>query len=243
MQVYAIAIQKGGTAKTTTAAILSQAAAVKNKRVLAIDLDPQANLTFTLGADANSKGSFELITGAASAADVIQHLNCNIDVIAASWNLSTLKTERGSAKRLQTALEPLKSSYDVIFIDTPPTIGELQYNALQAATGLIIPLQADIYNLQSLYQIADTAKQFQNSNPALTNLYFIITQADSRSTLARQMQQSITIKANALDIKYIGAVRSAVAVKEAATVQQSIYEYAPKSKPAEDYLAILEQLI
>ena len=73
------------------------------------------------------------------------------DVIAASWNLSTITTGRGTARRLQRALEPVKENYDLITIDTPPTAGELQYNAMQAATGLIIPLQADIYNMQSLY--------------------------------------------------------------------------------------------
>lgn len=242
MQIYTVAIQKGGTAKTTTAAILSQAAAAKGKKVLAIDLDPQANLTFTLKADANKPGSYELITGVSDAAAVIQTVN-DIDVIAASWNLSTLTTSTGSAKRLHDALEPIKGNYDICFIDTPPTIGELQYNALMAATGLIIPLMADIYNLQSLYQIADTAKAIQKSNPALKNLYFLLAQFDGRSTLSKQMQQTITIKANALDIKYIGAVRSAIAVKEAATLQQSLYGYAPNSKPAQDYLQILEQLI
>ena len=241
MKVYAVAIQKGGTAKTTTAAILAAAAASKGKKVLVIDLDPQANLTFTLGADANQQGSYEVITGTTSAADAIQHVN-GIDIIAASWNLATIKMD-DNAKRLHDALEPIKKKYDIVFIDTPPTIGALQFNALMAATGLIIPLEADIYNLQSLYQIAETANRIQQKNTALKDLCFILTKFDNRSTLTRQMQQTITVKANSLNIRYIGSVRPAIAVKEAATLQKSIYEYAPKSKPAQDYLAILEQII
>lgn len=242
MKIYAIANQKGGTAKTTTAAILAQAAASKGKRVLIVDLDPQTNLSLALGADTNQKGSYEVITGTATAAEAIQSKN-NIDILAASWNLASLKTTKGSATRLNDALEAIKRKYDLVFIDTPPTIGELQYNALMAATAVIIPLEADIYNLQSLIQIQETIKNFQDTNKNLKNVYFILTKFDSRSTLARQMQQTITVKANALDIKFLGSVRNAIAVKEAATLQQSIYEYAPKSKPAQDYLEILEQLI
>lgn len=242
MKVYAIVNQKGGTAKSTTAAILAQAAASKGKKVLCIDLDPQTNLSLALGADTSQKGSYEVITGTATADEATQN-NGNIDIIAASWNLASLKTTSGSATRLQDALKTSKKKYDLVFIDTPPTIGEQQYNALMAATAVIIPLEADIYNLQSLYQLANTIKQFQQSNKALKNSYFILTKFDNRSTLTRQMQQTITVKANALDIKFLGCVRTAIAVKEAATLQQSIYEYAPKSKPAQDYLEILEQLI
>ena len=137
---------------------------------------------------------------------------------------------------------PLKKEYDLIVIDTPPTAGELQYNALQAATGLIIPLQADIYNLQSLYQITDTARQIQQTNPELKILGFLLTQYDRRSTIARQMQETITEQAAAMGVPYLGAIRAAVAVKEAAALQQSLFEYAPKSNPAADYLAVYDTI-
>ena len=134
MQIITVAIQKGGTGKTTTAAAVVQAAAYRGRSVLAIDLDPQGNLSFTLAADTSKPGSYDLLGGAA-AADLIQH-KPGYDVIPASWNLSTITSGRGSARRLQKAIEPLKKEYDLIVIDTPPTAGELQYNALQAATGL-----------------------------------------------------------------------------------------------------------
>lgn len=241
MQVFTIAIQKGGTAKTTTAAAIAQAAVYRGRKTLAIDLDPQGNLSFTLAADTGRPGSYDLLQGT-PAAELVQTVKPGLDVIPASWNLSTITSGKGSARRLQRAIEPLKGKYDVVVIDTPPTAGELQYNALQAATGLIIPLQADIYNLQSLYQITDAARQIQGSNPDLSITGFILTQYDRRSLIARQMKDTIIDRAAAMGVPYLGAIRAAVAVKEAAALQVSLFEYAPKSKPAADYLEIFDKI-
>lgn len=240
--ILAVAIQKGGTGKTTTAAALAHAAVYRGYRTLAIDLDPQGQFSFTLSADTSKPGSYELITGT-PAAELIQHIRANLDVIPASWNLSTLTSGRGTARRLQNAIEPIKDEYDLIVIDTPPTAGELQYNALQAATGLVIPLQADIYNLQSLYQIIDTAEHIHRSNSDLAITGFILTQYDGRSTIAKQMKEGIINKATSMGVPYLGIIRAAVAVKEAAALQESLFEYAPKSKPAADYLELFDTII
>ena len=240
MQVITLASRKGGTGKTTTAAALAQIAADRGRKVLAIDLDPQGNLSFFLGAQTTGAGSCELIDGAAPA-EVIQATPAGIDVISASWNLTNILAYNGSAGRLQTALQPIQGNYDLVIIDAP-SAGELQYNALQAATGLIIPLQADAYGIKSLYQIIDTARQFQKSNPALQILGVIITQYDRRSTLARQMQESIKASAEATGAPYLGEIRKAVAVQEAAALQQSLFKYAPRSNPAADYLQLFDAL-
>lgn len=242
--ILTIANQKGGTAKSTTAAALVQAAAAKGYKSLAIDLDPQGNLSFFLQANTRKAGSYELITGA-PVRECIQHTPGGIDAIAASPNLSTITSGKGSARRLQQALKPLQAIglYDIIVIDTPPTAGELQYNALQAASALLIPLQADIVGLQGLYQIADTARQIQQSNPALSIAGCIITRQQGRSILARQMQERITAEAAARNIPFMGTIREAVAIREAQTLQQSLFEYAPTSKPAQDYMQLLDKLI
>lgn len=239
MQIITAALQKGGTGKTTTVAALAQAAAIRGKKVLAIDLDPQGNLSFALGAAAG--GSFDLLQGA-EPKEVIQRTGQGIDVIAASWNLATITSGKGSARRLQAAIKPLRRKYNLIVIDTPATAGELQYNALQAATGLLLPLMADTYNIQSLYQITDTAQQIRKSNPELKILGYILTMYDQRSTIARQMGQALEQAAQQLNIPYLGAIRAAVAVKEAAALQKSLFEYAPKSKPATDYMAIYDKI-
>lgn len=242
MKIVAVAMQKGGSGKSTTAAALAQAAADAGKRVLAIDLDPQGNTSFFLTADATRPGTYELLDGA-DPAQLIQTTAQGIDAIPASWNLATVTSARGSARRLQRALEPLKGKYDVVFIDTPPNAGELQYNALQAATELIIPMQADIVGLQGLYLMHDTAQEIAASNPALKIAGIVLTRHSARTVIVRQMQEKITETAQELGIPFLGAVRESVAIREAQTLQVSLYEYAPKSNPAKDYKTILQRLI
>jgi len=242
MQIITIAVQKGGTGKTTTAATLAQAAAYKGRRVLAIDLDPQGNLSVTLAAQMipETGNSYNLLMGLPPA-DLIQTTEQGIDVIPACLDLATISSGKGSARRLQRALEPIKNSYDLIVIDTP-TAAELQYNALQAATGLIIPLQADSYNIQSLYQITDIAGQIRKSNPALSIKGVIMTNYNGQTRHARQIREAIQKQAEALQLPYLGEIRRAIAIQEAATLRQSLFEYAPTSNPARDYLAIYETI-
>ena len=241
--VIAIALQKGGTGKSTTAAALTQAAADAGKRALAIDLDAQGDTSFFLAADTSRPGPYELLTRSSDPRRLIQTTQGGLDVIPASWNLATITSSRGSARRLQMALEPIKRSYDLIIVDTPPNAGELQYNAMQAADGLIIPLQSDIVSLQGLYLLHDTAQQIRASNPALTISGIVLTRYNARSTIARQMEQKIIDTAAELGIPYLGAVREAVAIREAQTLQRSLYQYAPTSKPALDYKTILQKII
>lgn len=242
MQIITIAVQKGGTGKTTTAATLAQAAAYKGRRVLAIDLDPQGNLSVTLAAQMipETGNSYNLLMGLPPA-DLIQTTEQGIDVIPACLDLATISSGKGSARRLQRALEPIKNNYDLIVIDTP-TAAELQYNALQAATGLIIPLQADSYNIQSLYQITDIAGQIRKSNPALSIKGVIMTNYNGQTRHARQIREAIQKQVEALQLPYLGEIRRAIAIQEAATLRQSLFEYAPKSNPARDYLAIYETI-
>ncbi len=240
-QIIAAAVIKGGTGKTTTAAALAQAAKADGERVLAIDLDPQANLTFVLAADQNRPGSYQLLHGA-PAADVIQQTAQGIDVIAASPDLATEKTYPASAKRLQGAIGPIKKDYDWIFIDTPPQMGELTFNALQAATGLIIPLETDSNSLQGLYQITDIAHQMQRSNPKLFIYGVILTRYDARAKANRYMQEVIAEKGREAGAPFLGVVRPGIAIREAQLLQKSLYEYAPNSKPAQDYKQIYKEI-
>lgn len=240
MRIITIANQKGGTGKSTTAAALAQAAAAKGKRTLAIDLDPQGNLTFFLKADPQQPGAFELLEGKPAR---IQGIDKKLDAISASWNLQTVTSSRGSARRLKTALEPIKNDYSLIIIDTPPIGGELQFNALMASTDLIIPLQTDIVGLQGFYQMSDTARQIQQSNPDLKITGYILTRNRGRSTLARQMAEVIKEKAAGMGIPFLTAIREAVAIQEAQTLQRNLYEYAPKSNPAQDYNELLKLIL
>lgn len=232
--IITAAVIKGGTGKTTTCAALAQAAADAGKRVLAIDLDPQANFTFAIGADQNSPGSYALLHGT-PAAELMQHTAQGIHAIAASPDLAAERTTPASAKRLQKALEPVKGQFDLIVIDTPPQMGELTYNALQASTGLIVPLETDTNSLQGLYHIADIAQQMQHSNTGLSIIGVILTRYDNRPKINRYIKSVIEEKAQEIGAPYLMEIRNGVAVREAAAMQQSLYDYAPHSKPAADY--------
>lgn len=239
MQIITTAHQKGGTGKTTTAALLAQAAVLKEKKVLAIDLDPQGSLTYILGADDTQRGAYSFLEGEETE---IQQTAQGIDVIAAEWSLGTMTTSKGSALRLKKALEPLKANYDLIVIDAPPGVGELQYNALQAATGLIMPLLADALSLKAIFRTAKTVSVMQGTNEDLEILGVLINQYDGRSILTRDMKDQIEDRAEALGIPFLGTIRKAVMVGEAAALQRSLFEYAPRSKPAQDFLTVFDKL-
>lgn len=242
MQVIAIANQKGGTGKTTTVAALAQAAAHEGLRVLAVDIDPQGNLSILLAADPARPGSFDLLQGR-PAAETIQTTGDRIDVIPASWNLQTVTSGTASAHRLRNALQPILPGYDLVFIDTPPTAGELQYNALMAADAVVIPLQADVVSLRGLSMMKATVDAIQKANRDLTVAGYILTRYDARTTLSRQLADAIRARAQELDIPYLTTIREAVAIREAQTLQRDLYEYAPRSKPAADYMNLLHILI
>lgn len=239
MQIITAAVIKGGTGKSTTVAALAQAAADTGKKVLVIDLDPQANVSFFIGADPNQAGSYQLLTGT-DPFKLVQHTAQGIDAITAAPDLATLTTSQGSANRLQAALKPLKNSYDLCLIDTPPQMGEMVFNALQASTGLLIPLETDNSSLQGLYQIADIARQIQRRNPALSILGTILTRYDKRPKINRHLQGVVSDTGKEIGTPYLMAIRAGIAVREAQAMQQNLYQYAPKSKPAQDYKKLLK---
>lgn len=242
VKIITTAVIKGGTGKTTTAAAIAQAAASNKKKVLAIDLDPQGNLTSFLGEDTSKGGSYRVLHGA-EISEMIQSTEQGIDLIAASADLAAERTAPASANRLRDALEAVKDRYSLIVIDTPPTMGELVYNAFQASTGVIIPLETDINSLQGLYQIADIVKQMQKTNTELAIAGVVLTRYDPRPKINNYLQGVISDKCKEIGIPYIGEIRNGVAVREAQAFQQSLYEYAPKSKPALDYLHIYNRIV
>lgn len=237
MQIITTAVIKGGTGKTATAVSLAQAAMKQGRRVLCVDLDPQANMTYSLAADQNQPGAYQLLNGT-PAADLIQNTAQGVAVIPASPDLATIRTTPGSANRLREALEPLKRKFDICVIDTPPTLGELIYNALNAATGLIVPLETDTSSLQGLYQIVDIAHQMQRSNQKLAILGVVLARYDARTKINKYLRDVIAEKGAEIGAPLLMAIRSGVAIREAAAMQQNIYEYAPNSKPAADYMQL-----
>lgn len=241
MKTLAIAAIKGGTGKTTTAAALAQAAVKEGRKVLAVDLDPQANLSYAIGADQNRRGAYHLLTGT-PAGSLWQETAQGIAVISGSPDLSTIQTAPGSGRRLREALEPVKEEYDICIIDTPPTFGELIYNALYAADALLIPLEADTNSLQGLYQIADIAGQIKKGNEGLRIAGTVITRYDGRTKFNRYLKDVIADKGAASGAPLLAVIRAGISVREAAAMQASLFEYAPNSKPAADYMELFRAI-
>ena len=240
-EVLTIGIQKGGTGKTTTAAALAQAAVEDGKKVLCIDLDPQGNFSFAIGADRSGGNSYDLLTGT-PAADVIQTTPQRLEAIPASADLATIQGGRGTARKLQEALKPIKKRFDVIIIDTPTAGGTLLYNALQASTMLLIPLEADNNSLQGLYQTLDTAHAIQQSNPALSFIGTAITKYDGRPNINKYLREVIEQTAAEAGAPCLATIRLGISIKEAQNFQQSVYDFAPRSRPAAEYMGLYKKL-
>lgn len=243
MKTIMIAAIKGGAGKTTTAAALAQAAKADGLRVLAIDTDPQANLTTNLGADQTRPGLLDVLRGKATAASVIQQTPQGIDVICAHRDLATLTTQQGTGLALDNALHPIRGNYNFCFIDTPPQWGTSLYTALYAADYLLIPTETDTNSIQGVTDVATLARRAaQQSKHDLQIMGVIVTRYNGRSTLNKQLRDALATSCNAAGIPYLGEIRQGIAAREAAVLKHSLFEYAPKSKPAADYLALWQQV-
>lgn len=246
-KTLAIINQKGGVGKSTTAQALAAGLTLKGYKVLTVDLDPQGNTSFSLGAKKDGATALGVILEEVTAADAMQQTKYGA-VIAASRALAgadAYLTEIGKEYRLKEALEPVAGFYDYILIDTPPALGILTTNALTACDGVIIPAQADIYSLQGIADLADTITPVKKyCNPALTIEGILFTRYSSRSAFNKELAELAGELAANLGTKVFHTViREAVAVKKAQAVQQSIFDYDPKAKVTDDYRALVEELL
>lgn len=246
-KTLAIINQKGGVGKSTTAEALAAGLSLKGYKTLSIDLDAQSNMTYTAGAKTDGATALGVLTGEVDIAAAIQHTDSG-DIIAASKALAgadAFITNTGKEYRLKEALEPIRTEYDFIIVDTPPALGILTINALTACDSVIIPAQADIYSIQGIEQLAETMKPVKKyTNPTLTIEGILLTRYSPRSVLSREVAELAEQIAAKLGTKLFKAtIREAVAVKEAQISQQSLYSYAPKAKVTEDYSRFIAELL
>lgn len=240
--IIAVCNQKGGVGKTATAQAIATGARIAGRRSLAIDADPQGNLSFSMGGNSADMGLYELLTGKATPGQTIQ-TTAQGDILTASNNLALPLKGAEPGKLLKKALQPVKKKYDVITIDCPPALNILLANALIAADVVIIPLTADIYALQGLYQLKQSIQDAQKINPGLKIGGVVFTRHSTRTILARDLTDVIKDKCAELQIPvYKTTISEGVAVREAQLQRQSILEYAPKSRPARDYKRLIEEI-
>lgn len=245
--IYAIANQKGGVGKSSTAGALLAGLSLRGYKCLGVDLDSQRNLTFATGARTDGKTALGVLTKEVSAAEAIQRTGSG-DLIAASPALAGADAfirDTGKEYILREALEPIKGDYDFIIIDTPPALGVITVNALTAADKVIIPAQADAFSLQGITELANTLQPIKKyCNPGLTIAGILLTRYSSRSVLSRELAETMEGLAAKLNSRLFSAtIREAISVKEAQMSQQSLFQYAPRAKVTEDYNRLIDELI
>ncbi len=247
-RVIAVANQKGGVGKTTTAVNMAASLASPTCRVLVIDLDPQGNASTALGYDRESEsaGMYEVMIGEAELEDVI--LPCpdvpGLDCAPADVDLAGAEIEMVAQERrefaLRAALEDLDRDYDYVFIDCPPSLGLLTLNALVGAREVLLPIQCEYYALEGLSQLLKTVDMVKSHlNPDLTVGAIILTMYDGRTRLAGQVAEEVRTHFGARVLDTI--IPRSVRLSEAPSHGQTILTYDPSSSGAVAYREAAEQ--
>ena len=246
MKTLAIANQKGGVAKTTSVINIGHALALKGKRVLLLDLDPQASLTVSLGYDPNQFENtiYNALMREIDISKVIYD-RPNFDFIPANINMIDVESEimkTGREFRLAESLKSVSKQYDYCLIDCPPGLGLLTINAFVAANYVLIPIAAEFLatnGTKLLLNTFDDVKQYYNKRLKIGGVF--ITLYDSRTVLARDMAEAIRGKFKAATFKT--EIRKNIALAEAPAMGQTIFEYSPRCNGANDYQALTKEIL
>lgn len=247
-QVYAAANQKGGVGKTTTIVNLGAYLAEAGKRVLLVDVDPQANATSSLGVDKNALRSsiYDAIIGDTPLESVLTLTErLGLDLIPSAPALAGAEIELVSMfsreHRLQRALQPVRERYDYVLIDCPPSLGLLTINALTAADEVIIPIQCEYLPLEGLTQLLRTVDLVRrNLNPELGIKGLLMTMFDARTNLAQQVVDEV--RGHFPDSTFRTIVPRSVRLSEAPSYGEPILDYAPSSPGAVAYQALAREI-
>lgn len=248
-RVYSVANQKGGVGKTTTAINLGAYLTKAGKRVLLVDMDPQANATSSLGYDKRTlaRTMYDVIIDNLALADLtIPTERLGLDLAPAGLGLAGAEVELVALPsreyRLALALKPLTENYDYVVIDCPPSLGLLTVNALTASDGAIIPIQCEYLALEGLSQLLGTIKRIRERlNPALAVMGVVMTMYDSRTSLSAQVVNEV--RRHFPHEIFETIIPRSVRLAEAPSYGQSILEYDAASRGAQAYQSLAAEII
>jgi chromosome partitioning protein len=245
-RIIALANQKGGVGKTTTAINLAACLAEAGERALLVDLDPQANATSGLGEKANGVSSFDLLDGAAIAEIARPTRFQNLELVPARPDLAgaavELSRHADGEQYLRGSLEGVRESYGYVFLDCPPSFGTLTVNALAAADSVIVPVQAEYYALEGLSQLLGSIELVKaRLNPKLGLAGILLTMVDGRTRLAAQVEAEV--RRHFGDLVFTTTVPRSVRLAEAPSHGLPAIAYDRRSSGAEAYWKVAMELV
>lgn len=246
MRKIALVNQKGGVGKTTTAANLSAGLARLGRNVLLIDFDPQANATISFGVNVNQPRPtvYDILRGEVKAEEAILHLFPHLDLLPSSIDLAGAEVELNSVIGRELALRDALSgltAYDYILVDCPPSLGLLNINALAYADEVFIPLECEFFALHGISLLMKTIGMIQKRiQPQLKITGVIPCKYDGRTSLSKEVVSEI--RGHFPDCVFKAMIRNNVRLAEAPSHGQSIFDYAPDSAGAEDYMALAREV-